>query len=46
MDEISMEAQEIKEATKKADIAEIKLDEIFDGARNCRLRPRKLVDLT
>lgn len=46
MDEILLEAEEIKTMAKKAYIAEIKLDEMMEEARNCRQRSPELVDLT
>lgn len=42
----TMEKEEMALAIKKADIAEIKLDEIIEGAKNRRHRPKELVELT
>ena len=41
-----MENEEMAFETKKADIAEIKLDEIIEGAKNRRHRPKEIVELT
>jgi len=46
MDENTLESEEIEKASKKAYIAEIKLDKIMEEAKNCRHRPPEIVDLT
>lgn len=46
MDENTLEFKEIEKASKKAYIAEIKLDKIMEEAKNCRHRPPEIVDLT
>ena len=46
MDENGLEAQEILKEAKKAYIAEIKLDDIMEEAKNSQKRPPEIVDLT
>jgi len=41
-----LEVQEMEIEAKKAAIAEIKLDEILEGATNRRLSPSSVVELT